>query len=38
MKRFEKLLESHYIGPGKTRIRTYKTATGMMCFHDDELH
>jgi 2,4-dienoyl-CoA reductase (NADPH2) len=38
MKKFQKLLEPHHIGPVKTRNRIYKPAAGMMCFHDDELH
>jgi 2,4-dienoyl-CoA reductase (NADPH2) len=36
--KFKKLLEPHHIGPVKTRNRIYKTAAGMMFFHDDELH
>ena len=36
--RYAKLLEPSQIGSVKTRNRIYKTAAGMMCFHDDELH
>ena len=36
--RFKKLLEPYHIGKVKTRNRIYKTAAGMMSFHDDELH
>jgi 2,4-dienoyl-CoA reductase (NADPH2) len=35
--RYAKLLEPGQIGTVKTRNRIYKTAAGMMCFHDDEL-
>ena len=35
--RYRKLLEPYHIGKVKTRNRIYKTAAGMMIFHDDEL-
>jgi 2,4-dienoyl-CoA reductase (NADPH2) len=35
--KYAKLLEPGQIGKVKTRNRIYKTAAGMMCFHDDEL-
>ncbi|MGA2106135.1 MAG: FAD-dependent oxidoreductase [Syntrophorhabdales bacterium] len=37
-KAYTKLLEPGRIGNVKTRNRIYKTAAGMMYFHDDELH
>ena len=36
--RYAKLFEPGYIGKIKTRNRIYKTAAGMMCFHEDETH
>ena len=33
---YTKLLEPGQIGKVKTRNRIYKTAAGMMVFHDDE--
>jgi 2,4-dienoyl-CoA reductase (NADPH2) len=35
---YKKLLEPGQIGKVKTRNRIYKTAAGMMDFHEDELH
>ena len=35
---FARLLEPGKIGKVTTRNRIYKTAAGMMCFHEDELH
>jgi 2,4-dienoyl-CoA reductase (NADPH2) len=38
VKRFEKLLAPHYIGPVKTRNRIIKTGASTLYWHDDELH
>jgi 2,4-dienoyl-CoA reductase (NADPH2) len=38
MKRYEKLLEPHHIGPVKTRNRMIKTGATTLYWHEDETH